>query len=180
MIRERWQRWQNPPPQADFQHLLPTRKGVVLLLWLLTLAVLLNTWLNWQQMHERQRQTDELEQQFVQLARQQEQLIQAAIHLSPQHKQQLTAFAGQAATPFALLDALGQGWSADIALTRLEINTQAQRLNLDLEARALSDAFRFVERLKAQPGVEVNLQQSAAKPNDPMRPVLVKLQLEAG
>lgn len=170
----------NPPPQANFQRLQPTRRGVVSLLWLLTLAVLLNTWLNWQQMQDRQARTDALEQQFIQLTRQQEQLIQAAIHLSPQHKQQLASFTAQSASPFALLDAVGQGWSGDVALTRLEVNTQTQRLNLDLEARALSDAFRFVERLKAQPGVEVNLQQSAAKPNDPMRPVLVKLQLEAG
>ena len=81
---------------------------------------------------------------------------------------------------FAPMDAVAQAWSREVALTRLEVNTQSQRLHLDLEAKGLGDAFRFVERLKAQPGVEVNLQQSARKPNDPQHPVQVKLSVGAG
>ena len=78
------------------------------------------------------------------------------------------------------MDAVAQAWSRDIALTRLEVNTQAQRLNLELEAKALGDAFRFVERLQAQPGVQVNLQQSMRKTDDPQHPVQVKLSVGAG
>lgn len=75
---------------------------------------------------------------------------------------------------------MGQAWSHDVALTRLEVNTQTQILNLDLEARVLGDAFRFVERLKTLKGIQVNLQQSSRKTNDPALPVLVKLTLDGG
>ena len=77
------------------------------------------------------------------------------------------------------MDAVARAWSADIALTRVEVNTQNQMLLLELEAKALGDAFRFVERLKAQPGVHVNVQQSARKANDPQHPVQVKLAVGA-
>jgi hypothetical protein len=180
-LRNRWQRLRAPRlPTIDFLHPGATRRPLVALLWLIALMVLLTTSQHWQQMQHQQRQTDELEQQFIQLARQQEQLIQAAIHLSPQQKQQLVIFARQAVTPLPLLDAVGQAWSHDVALTRLEVNTQTQILNLDLEARVLGDAFRFVERLKTLKGIQVNLQQSSRKTNDPALPVLVKLTLDGG
>lgn len=176
-----WHRLRAPPaPSVDFQHPGATRRLWVAMLWLVAAALLFNTWQHWQHMEDQQRQTDEREQQFIQLTRHQEQLIQAAIRLSPAQKQQLATFAQQSASPFALLDAVAQAWSRDIALTRLEANTQAQRLNLELEARALGDAFRFVERLQAQPGVQVNLQQSTLKTDDPQHPVLVKLSIGAG
>jgi hypothetical protein len=181
---KRWSRWQRlrapRSPTVDFLHPDGALRPLVALLWLITLMVVFTTWEHWRQMHDQQRQTDELEQQFIQLARQQEQLIQSAIHLSPRQKQQLAIFAEQAATPFPLLDALGQAWSREVALTRLEVNTQTQILNLDLEARLLGDAFRFVERLKALEGIHVSLQQSSRKTNDPSRPVLVKLTLGGG
>ena len=164
-------------PVVDFQHPSPTRRSWVAVLWLLAALLLFNTWEDWQRLQHQQQLTDEREQHFIQLTRQQEQLIQAAIRLSPAQKQQLAAFAQQAATPFALLDALGQAWSHDVAITRLDVTTQTQLLTLDLEVRALPDAFRFVERLKALPDLRVTLQQSARKPNDPQRPMLVKLSL---
>lgn len=164
-------------PIVDFQHPSPTRRSWVAVLWLLAAVLLFNTWEDWQRLQHQQQLTDEREQHFIQLTRQQEQLIQAAIRLSPMQKQQLAAFAQQSATPFALLDALGQAWSHDVAITRLDVTTQTQLLTLDLEVRALPDAFRFVERLKAVPDLRVTLQQSARKPNDPQRPMLVKLSL---
>ena len=164
-------------PVVDFQHPSPTRRSWVAVLWLLAALLLFNTWEDWQRLQHQQQLTDEREQHFIQLTRQQEQLIQAAIRLSPAQKQQLAAFAQQSATPFALLDALGQAWSHDVAITRLDVTTQTQLLTLDLEVRALPDAFRFVERLKALPDLRVTLQQSARKPNDPQRPMLVKLSL---
>ena len=180
-LQKRWQRLRAArSPMIDFLHPGTTRRPLVALLWLITLMVMFTTWEHWQQMQHQQRQTDELEQQFIQLARQQEQLIQAAIHLSPEQKEQLVIFSQQAVTPFPLLDALGQAWSSDIALTHLEVNTQTQLLNLELEARVLGDAFRFVERLKDLDGVHVSLQQSNRKTNDPARPVLVKLTLGGG
>lgn len=167
-------------PSIDFQHPSPVHRPLVGVLWLVAAGLIFNTWQHWQRMERQQVKTDELEQQFIQLTRRQEQLIQAAIHLSPQQKQQVDAFARQAVTPFALMDAVGQAWSRDVALTRLEVNTQTQLLQLELEAKVLGDAFRFVERLKAQPNVQVNLQQSARKANDPQHPVQVKLSLGAG
>lgn len=181
-MKARFQRaWrQRRAPAVDLQRRGQAHWPLVLGLWLIAAGVLFNTGQHWQHLQDQQQHTDGLEQQFIQLTRQQEQLIQAAIRLSPQQKQQLASFAQQSLTPFALVDAVGQAWSRDVALTRLEVNTQTQRLNLDLEARALADAFRFIERLKAVPGVNVSLQQSASKPNDPQRPVLVKLTLDAG
>ncbi|TFY95746.1 hypothetical protein DYL61_01890 [Pseudomonas nabeulensis] len=164
-------------PVVDFQHPSPTRRSWVAVFWLLAALLLFNTWEDWQRLQYQQQLTDEREQHFIQLTRQQEQLIQAAIRLSPVQKQQLAVFAQQSATPFALLDALGQAWSHDVAITRLDVTTQTQLLTLDLEVRALPDAFRFVERLKALPELRVTLQQSARKPNDPQRPMLVKLSL---
>ena len=176
-----WQYLRTPQaPAVDFQHPDGVLRPLVAALWLLALGVLFNTWLHWQRMEQQQRQTDAREQQFIELTRRQEQLIQAAIRLSPRQKQQLAALSQQAATPFALIDAVAQAWSRDVALTRVEVNTQAQRLHLDLEAKRLGDAFRFVERLKAQPGVHVNLQQSALKTQDPQHPVQVKLSVGAG
>lgn len=176
-----WRHLRTPQgPDVDFQRASATRRPWVTALWLVAAALLFNTWQHWQHMEQQQQQTDALEQHFIQLTRRQEQLIQAAIRLSPQQKQQLSTFAQQTATPFALMDAVAQAWSGDIALTRVEVNTQAQLIHLDLEAKGLGDAFRFAERLKAQPGVQVNLQQSARKANDPQHPVLVKLSVGAG
>ncbi|WP_321849294.1 hypothetical protein [Pseudomonas paraveronii] len=177
-LADAWQPTRSP--SVDFLRPNPLYRPLVGLLWLVAAVLALHTWLQWQRMEQRQQQTDELEQHYIQLTRRQEQLIQAASHLSPRQKQQLASFAQQAATPFALMDAVAQAWSREVALTRLEVNTQSQRLHLDLEAKGLGDAFRFVERLKAQPGVEVNLQQSARKTNDPQHPVQVKLSVGAG
>lgn len=167
-------------PGVDFQHANARHRPLITVLWLVALALMFSTWQHWQRMEQQQLQTDELEQHFIQLTRRQEQLIQAAIRLSPQQKQQLAAFSKQSITPFPLIDAVAQAWSRDIALTRVEVNTQTQLLLLELEAKALGDAFRLVERLKAQPGVHVNLQQSARKANDPQHPVQVKLAVGAG
>jgi hypothetical protein len=176
-----WQHLRTPQgPHVDFLRASATRRPWVTVLWLGAAALLFNTWQHWQRMEQQQQQTDALEQHFIQLTRRQEQLIQAAIRLSPQQKQQLAAFAKQSQTPFALIDAVARAWSKDIALTRVEVNTQNQLLHLDLEAQALAEAFRFVERLKAQPGVRVSLQQSARKTNDPQHPVQVKLIVGAG
>lgn len=176
-----WQQLRAPrAPGVDFQHASGTHRPLVVVLWALAVGLLLITWQHWQRMEQRQQQTDAVEQHFIQLTRRQEQLIQAAIRLSPRQKQQLAAFAQQSTTPFALMDAVAQAWSQEIALTRVEVNTQAQRVHLDLEAKALGDAFRFIERLKAQPGVDVSLQQSVRKPNDPQHPVQVKLTVGAG
>lgn len=173
--------WHQPrAPGVDFQRPNALYRPLVSGLWLVAVVLAFHTWQQWQRMEHRQQQTDELEQHYIQLTRRQEQLIQAASHLSPRQKQQLASFAQQAATPFAPMDAVAQAWSREVALTRLEVNTQSQRLHLDLEAKGLGDAFRFVERLKAQPGVEVNLQQSARKTNDPQHPVQVKLSVGAG
>lgn len=180
-MKSTWQQLRAPrAPGVDFQNTSAVHRPLVTVLWAVTIGVLFITWQHWQRMEHQQQQTDALEQQFIQLTRRQEQLIQAAIRLSPQQKQQLAAFAKQSATPFALMDAVAQAWSKDIALTRVEVNTQAQLLHLDLEAKALGDAFRFIERLKAQPGVQVSLQQSARKANDPQHPVQVKLAVGAG
>lgn len=176
-----WQHVRVPQaPGVDFQHPNATHRPLVAVLWLVAVALLFSTWQHWQRMEHQQQQTDEREQQFIQMTRRQEQLIQAAIRLSPQQKQQVAAFAQQAATPFALMDTVAQAWSREIALTRVEVNTQAQLLHLDLETKQLGDAFRFVERLKAHPGVHVTLQQSARKANDPQQPVQVKLSVGAG
>ena len=176
-----WQPLRAPrAPGIDFQHASATHRPLVVALWAIALSLIFITWQHWQRMEHQQRQTDELEAQFIQLTRRQEQLIQSAIRLSPRQKQQLAALAGQSATPFALMDAVAQAWSKDIALTRVEVNTQTQLLHLDLEAKVLGDAFRFVERLNAQPGVHVNLQQSALKTNDPHHPTQVKLVVGAG
>lgn len=176
-----WQYARTPrAPSIDFQHPGATSRALLFVLWLVAAVLIVNTWQHWQRMEQQQQQTDEREQHFIQLTRQQELLIQAAIRLSPRQKQQVAAFAQQSATPFALMDAVAQAWSREIALTRVEVNTQAQQVHLDLEAKGLVDAFRFVERLKAQPGVHVNLQQSARKTNDPQHPVQVKLAIGAG
>ncbi|PRA32414.1 hypothetical protein [Pseudomonas poae] len=167
-------------PGINFQQTSAAYRPLVVVLWLATAVLVFSAWHHWERMAQQQQQTDELEQQFIQLARRQEQLVQAAIRLSPQQKQQLAAFAQQKASPFALMDVVAQAWSKDVALTRVEVNTQAQRLHLDLETKVLGDVFRFVERLQAQPGVGVTLQQSALKPNDPQQPVQVKLTVGAG
>jgi len=176
-----WQHLRAPrAPSVDFQRPTPTHRALVAGLWLVAGLLLSSAWHHWQRMVQQQQQTDVLEQQFIQLTRRQEQLIQAAIRLSPQQKQQLASFARQKITPFALMDGVAQAWSKEIALTRVEVNTQAQVVHLDLEAKQLGDAFRFVDRLKAQPGVQVNLQQSALKTQDPQHPVQVKLTVGAG
>lgn len=167
------------PPGVDFQHPSQAHRPLVAALWAVAVGVILITWQHWQRMEYEQEQTDVLEQQFIQLTRRQEQLIQAAIRLSPHQKQLMAAFAQQTATPFSLMNAVARAWSADVALTRVEVNTLAGQLQLDLEARQLGDAFRFVERLKAQPGVYVNLQHSTRKADDPQRPVQVKLTVGA-
>ncbi len=176
-----WQRLRAPKvPGVDFQRPNATHRPVVSVLWLVAAALLFSTWQHWQRMEQQQVQTDELEQQFIQLTRRQEQLIQAAIRLSPRQKQQLAAFAQQSTTPFALMDSVARALSGEVALTRVEVNTQSLQVHLDLEAKALGDAFRFVERLQAQPGVRVNLQQSTLKTTDPQQPVQIKLRVGAG
>lgn len=176
-----WQRLRaRRAPAVDFQHATATLRPLVTALWLMVAVMMFGLWRQWQHMEYQQQKTDELEQHFIQLARRQEQLIQAAIRLSPQQKKQLAAFAQQKASPFALMDAVAQAWSKEIALTRVEVNTQAQLIHLDLEAKQLGDAFRFVDRLKARPGVQVHLQQSALKPDDPQHPVQVKLSVGSG
>ncbi|WP_256576652.1 hypothetical protein [Pseudomonas sp. Irchel 3E20] len=177
-LHRHWQRARaGQGPRVDFQRQHLAHKGLVAVLWLLALVLAFIAWQHWQALQAQQRHTDELEQHFVQLARQQERLIQAAIRTTPQQKKQLALFAEQALTPFPLLDTLGQAWLKEVAVTRVEVNTLTRELNLDLEARVLRDAFRFVERLKAQPNLAVSLQQSARKPNDPARPVVVKLNI---
>ncbi|QHF47384.1 hypothetical protein PspS35_27685 [Pseudomonas sp. S35] len=179
-LARRWQQLHAPQaPGVDFQQATPTHRPLVAVLWAVAAALLFSLWQHWQGMEQQQRQTDELEQHYIQLTRRQEQLIQAAIRLSPQQKQQLAVFSRQSQTPFALMDAVAQAWSKDIALTRVEVNTQSQLIHLDLEAKRLADAFRFAERLNAQPGVQVNLQHSARKANDPQHPVQVKLTVGA-
>lgn len=168
------------PPGVNFQQPGNAHRPLVAVLWAVAVGVMFITWQHWQRMAHEQQQTDVLEQQFIQLTRRQEQLIQAAIRLSPHQKQQMAAFAQQTATPFSLIDAVARSWSGEVALTRVEVNTLAGQLQLDLEAKKLGDAFRFVERLNAQPGVHVNLQQSARKANDPQHPVQVKLTVGAG
>lgn len=176
-----WQHRRRPQaPRVDFQHPNAAHRPLVALLWLVTAVLVVGTWQHWQRMEHQQQQTDALEQQFIQLTRRQEQLIQAAIRLSPRQKQQVAAFARQTSTPFPLMDAVARAWSAEIALTRVEVNTQANVLHLDLETRQLGDAFRFAERLQAQPGVHVSLQQSALKTSDPQHPVQVKLTVSGG
>ncbi|MCP1465927.1 hypothetical protein [Pseudomonas sp. S3E17] len=171
---------QRQAPDVDFLHPNAVYRPLVSVLWLVAAGLVFVTWQHWQRMEHQQRQTDALEQRFIELTRRQEQLIQAAIRLSPQQKQQLAAFSRQQDTPFALMDAVARAWSAEVALTRVEVDTQARLIHLELEAKVLGDAFRFVERLKAQPGVHVNLQQSARKANDPQHPVQVKLAVGAG
>lgn len=166
---------QRRAPGVDFQQPNAFNRPLVGVLWLVAAVLAFTTWQHWQRMEQQQRQTDEQEQDFIQLTRRQEQLIQAAIRLSPQQKQQLATFAQQSANPFALMDAVARAWSHDVALTRLEVNTQSQLIHLELEAKALGDAFRFVERLKAQAGTQVSVQQSTRKANDPLHPVRVKL-----
>ena len=171
---------QRQAPDVDFLHPNAVYRPLVSVLWLVAAGLVFVTWQHWQRMEHQQQQTDALEQRFIELTRRQEQLIQAAIRLSPQQKQQLAAFSRQQDTPFALMDAVAQAWSPDVALTRVEVNTQTQLLHMELEARRLGDAFRFVERLKAQPRLHVNLQQSTLKTNDPQHPVQVKIAVGAG
>lgn len=176
-----WRQLRAPrAPGVDLQHPDKAHRPLVAVLWAVAVGVLFVTWQHWQRMEHQQQQTAVLEQHFIQLTRRQEQLIQAAIRLSPHQKQQMAAFAQQTATPFSLMDAVGRAWSGEVALTRVEVNTLAGHLQLELEAKQLGEAFRFVERLKAQPGVRVNLQQSARKTNDPQHPVQVKLTVGAG
>ncbi|WEX15462.1 hypothetical protein P2T68_33625 [Pseudomonas sp. G11] len=172
-------RQQGYAPHVDFQRASATHRPLVAALWLVATLLIIQAWQQWDAMAQQQQQTDALEQRFTQLTRRQEQLIQAAIRLSPRQKQQVAAFTQQSSTPFALMNAVARAWSGEVALTRVEVNTQAQLLHLDLEAKGLGDAFRFVERLKAQPGVQVNLQQSARKTTDPQHPVQVKLSVGA-
>lgn len=170
-------RWRQPrAPQIDL-------RGERARPWLVVLlgAVALGLWLllvsDWQALQAREAEAEQVERQFTALAIRQEQLMQAALRTSPEQKKQLEAFARQSATPFALLDALGRAWTPDVALLRLEVNTVARELSLDLESQRLEGSLRFIETLKRDTGLTVSLQQSARNTQDPMRPMSVKFKL---
>ncbi|WP_017902394.1 hypothetical protein, partial [Pseudomonas asplenii] len=171
------QRWQRPPAPT-----LELRGGIARP-WLLTLlgvvaaGLWLLLWQDWQQLQLRQAEADQVERQFNALAIEQENRLQAALHTSPQQQKQLEAFDRQRATPFALLDALGRAWTPDVALLRLEVDTTAQELSLELESQRLDGSLQFIERLKSDSGLSVSLQQSARNTRDPMLPMTVKFKL---
>ncbi|AMB83844.1 hypothetical protein AWM79_00365 [Pseudomonas agarici] len=172
-------RWRHPrAPLIDLRG-ERMRPWLLVLLSILALGLWLLLWSDWQALQVREAEADQVERQFTALAIQQEQLMQASLRTSPQQKKQLETFARQNATPFALLDALGQAWSPDVALLRLEVNTAAQELNLDLESQRLEGSLRFIEKLKTDTGLTVNLQQSARNTRDPMLPMSVKFKLSA-
>ncbi|MGY2172589.1 hypothetical protein [Pseudomonas gingeri] len=172
----RWRR-----PRAPLIDLRGERANLwlVLLLGAVALALWLLLWSDWQALQVREAEAEQVERQFTALAIQQEQLMQASLRTSPLQKKQLETFARQNATPFALLDALGQAWSPDVALLRLEVNTAARELSLDLESQRLEGSLRFIEKLKTDTGLTVSLQQSARNTRDPMLPMSVKFKLSA-
>ncbi|UZE28699.1 hypothetical protein [Pseudomonas asplenii] len=62
---------------------------------------------------------------------------------------------------------------------RLEVNTTARELSLELESQRLEGSLHFIEQLKADTGLTVSLQQSARNTRDPMLPMSVKFKLGA-
>ncbi len=172
-------RWQSPrAPLIDLRG-ARLRPWWLVLLGAAALGLWLLLWSDWQALQAREAEADQVERQFTALAVQQERLMQASLRTSPQQKKQLETFVRQNTTPFALLDALGQAWSPDVALLRLEVNTAARELSLDLESQRLEGSLRFIEKLKTDTGLTVNLQQSARNTRDPMLPMSVKFKLSA-
>ncbi|NWA05359.1 hypothetical protein [Pseudomonas gingeri] len=172
-------RWRQPrAPLIDLRG-DRARPWLVILLGVIALGLWLLLWSDWQTLQVREAEAQQVERQFTALAIQQEQRMQASLRTSPQQKKQLETFARQSATPFALLDALGQAWSPDVALLRLEVNTAARELSLDLESQHLEGSLRFIEKLKTDTGLTVSLQQSARNTRDPMLPMSVKFKLSA-
>jgi len=175
----RLRRWRQPrAPSIDLRGERP-RRWLWVLLGAVALGVWLLLWSDWQALQIQEAEAEQVERQFTALAIQQEQQMQAALRTSPQQKKQLEAFARQGATPCALLDALGRAWSADVALLRLEVNTTARELSLELESQRLEGSLHFIEQLKADTGLTVSLQQSARNTRDPMLPMSVKFKLGA-
>ncbi|QXI28104.1 hypothetical protein [Pseudomonas vanderleydeniana] len=173
-LRRRGQR--PSAPAIDLRGSRP-RTWLVALLAAVAIALWLLLWMDWRTLQARQAEADRVERQFNALAIQQEKQMQAALRTSPQQQKQLDAFARQRATPFELLDALGRAWTPDVALLRLEVDTAAQELSLDLESQRLEGSLQFIERLKNDSGLNVSLQQSARNTRDPMLPMSVKFKL---
>ncbi|WP_191489543.1 hypothetical protein [Pseudomonas sp. FEN] len=174
------QRWRSPrAPRIDLRGASSARPWLLALLGAVALGLWITLWADWQALQVREAEAERLERQFTALAIQQEQLMQASLHTSPLQKKQLETFARQSATPFALLDALGRAWSTDVALLRLDINTPARELSLDIESRRLEGSLHFIEQLKTESGLSVSLQQSARNTRDPMLPMSVKVKLSA-
>ncbi|WP_051304551.1 hypothetical protein [Chitinilyticum litopenaei] len=133
-------------------------------------------------------QLDVVDQQRIQLLQDEEDLElklrrgqaqqQSEEASSPATRKQIDARLAQLLSPQPLLATVETHWSADVALLKLDLDTTAKDVKLDLEARNLNDLLLFIDRLEADPGVDlVTLARSAAKLGDPHRAITAAVEI---
>lgn len=97
---------------------------------------------------------------------------------SPAMTKQTELRTAQLYSPLPLLHDLGTHWASDVAFTRLDLDTTGQNVKLDLETRNLNQLLLFIDRLEADPAIDlVTLARSGAKPNDPFKPTVAAIEI---
>lgn len=167
-------------PPLDFSRPRQWQGPLVAGAWLGAAVATGTAWQDWVAMEAEARQAQAVQARFTRLSEQQSRQLKGRMLRLPEQKRQLAAFAAQHGDALVLADAIGAALTAlteDLVLTTVDIQATERAANIELEARDMTSAFRYLEALQAVPGVAATLTQSAIKANDPQQPLAVKLRV---
>jgi hypothetical protein len=165
------------PPPLDFSRTRRWQGPLVAGAWLGAAVAAGTAWQDWMAMAAQARQAQALQQRFTRLSEQQSRQLKARMLRLPEQQRQLAAFAALHGDVLVLADAIGQALTADTALTTVDIQAAEGAASIELEARDMASAFRYLEALQAVPGATATLTQSALKPDDPQQQLALKLRV---
>lgn len=164
-------------PPLDFSRPRQWQGPLVAGAWLGAAVATGTAWQDWVAMDAEARQAQAVQARFTRLSEQQSRQLKGRMLRLPEQKRQLAAFAALHGDALVLADAIGAALTSDTALTTVDIQAAERAASIDLEARDMTSAFRYLEALQAAPGVAATLTQSAIKANEPQQPLAVKLRV---
>ncbi|WP_175964383.1 hypothetical protein [Burkholderia pyrrocinia] len=168
---------QNSVPYLDWLHPQPRAVRLIALLGVIAAILMMLLWRDWSEFEAEDEQVTLQEERFSAEVAQQETAMQASLHVSPQQEKQLAAFSRQDRSVLPTLDVLGLTLSGDIVLLSLDADFSAGRVNLETESNGLSNTLAFAERLGANKGTSVQIQQTTVKTDALYRPVMARILL---
>lgn len=164
-------------PPLDFSRRRQWQAPMVAAAWLGAAVAAGTAWQDWLAMEAEARQAQAVQRRLTRLAGQQARQLKGRMLRLPEQKRQLAAFAALHGDALVLADAIGAALTADTALTMVDIQAAERAASIELEARDMTSAFRYLEALQAAPGVDATLTRSAIKANDPQQPLTITLRV---